>query len=270
MNVIIQYMGWLVGILLISIFGIIGYFADKKDRKNISNNTISDQPVNLNNSIANEPTKWVDDLNNNISNNNISNNSISSESIGNSFSDIPLPEFKNIEDTHMSLEDLENVNYNKIVNGISKLDELDSNNNIDNNLELDNSFIQNNNDSIYSLDTNFSESNINNSTFDSLGVSNDESNIAGSNSNTLDANSNELNNDLQENDDLVVTESDSHIFDNEISQDNSSSYTNDESNHFCENINNVNVDNSIPEIGSYNSDETDLYSDEIDDDIWKF
>lgn len=139
MEFIIQNIGWFVGIGLILLLALVGYFADKRESINkikdneekISNdNIISDsvdgqvpiQELNEENNInqinnenqqvvfGQEPVNYNENIDNNV------NNELSS---------LMDNEFKNIEDAHMSLDDLEKKNYNDFLNNKNDLDSVD-------------------------------------------------------------------------------------------------------------------------------------------------
>ena len=108
MEFIVQNSGFLLGILLIIILAIIGYYADKKDSKNKS------AIDNSNNSVDDVPVKNVDN-----------NSNYSSESIDESFK-------YNINDSNDSINDSFNLNDGFIDNNINEINNEYLNNNSDN------------------------------------------------------------------------------------------------------------------------------------------
>lgn len=127
MEFFIQNIGWFVGIGLVLLLALIGYFADKREQKKLSadNNTKNVNPDSNNafqNKVVNNDLETaVPDVVNSLDSSFINDNgldsiNISSEELNNNKADIIDDQFKNIEDTHMSLADLENKNYNEILN----------------------------------------------------------------------------------------------------------------------------------------------------------
>jgi len=117
MEFIIQNIGWFFGIGFVLLFALIGYFSDKKESKeNIKQKNNSDSVDNnlLNNVDKQEQLKELNVENSigEISEQNI----VSNDNIDNGLSNLASNEFKNIEDTHMSLDDLEKKKYNEILN----------------------------------------------------------------------------------------------------------------------------------------------------------
>lgn len=117
MEFIIQNIGWFFGIGFVLLFALIGYFSDKKESKeNIKQKNNSNSVDNnlLNNVDKQEQLKELNVENSigEISEQNI----VSNDNIDNGLSNLASNEFKNIEDTHMSLDDLEKKKYNEILN----------------------------------------------------------------------------------------------------------------------------------------------------------
>lgn len=282
MDFIIQNIGWFVGIGLILLFALIGYFADSKEKKEIkeNKNNIVDNISENNNEVVNNSNEGFDNnenifhyseinnLNVNHANNDLNSSiMVNEESIVNDSLKIN-DQFKNIEETHMSLEDLEKKNYNDILNtrNVSEYSYVEDNEISEYvNSNIDNLTISDFESDLSSEDSLSNDENVSSLVNDVVhegslvsDFSNDNDNI----NNSLDTYDSIISNGISQSDDLNTVDSSnidadvpaSELFNNEVS-----------------------LNSSVPELSPdmYNANipengVLDLDNDSIDNDIWKF
>lgn len=292
MEFIIQNIGWFVGIGLVLLFALIGYFADSREQKKLNSNIKNN---NLDNNVQNENSEsvvqnsYLNDNNMNnydnnfnygdvntlkdeaINNNSVNFVSVSEENLSNN-SNVLEDQFKNIEETNMSLEDLEKKNYSDILNtrnvsGYSYVDDNEISDYVDSNgmiSDVDDYQINLvNNEIVTSIDED--------ETLNSEVIT--ENNLASDISVPLD----NINDDSISSSENIVSKDEVNQIDQVNSVDNSIDVDDVPTSELFNSE--VNLNSSVPELSSdvYNVNVSenengvlDLDDDSIDDDIWKF